>query len=154
MLARQYEEALAFDSEILRFDPSFYKAYTGMGRTYAQMGRYPESIGALQKGLEMAGEVPNILSAMGQVYALNRDVERAHSVLARLERLSRERNVSCACFAIVHMGLGDLEECFQWLEMGCDRREASLAGLKSHPLYEPLHGHSRYDALLRRMRLG
>src|SRR5581483_11754824 len=63
-LQHRYDEALRRYRELVQFDPSFYKAYTGMGRAYLQDGNYAEARTMLEKGRSLAGDVPNILAAL------------------------------------------------------------------------------------------
>ncbi len=153
LLQRDYEAALRGYREILEFDPTFYKAYTSMGRAYAQMGRYPEALSMLEKGRSLGGDIPNILAAMGQVFASAGDHAAARGILAQLAARSADRHVPSTSFAVVHLGLGENEQALDWLEKGCGQRELPLAALKVHPLYDPLRGTPRFQALLQRMRL-
>lgn len=153
MLQRQYEEAIRGYREILEFDPSFFRAFTGMGRAYAQMGRYVEALAMLEKGRSLGGEVPNILAAMGQVFALSGDHASARGVLARLEARSREVYIPSTCFAVVHLGLGERERALDWLEKGCAQGEMTLEILKVHPIYDDVRDEPRFQAVLRRLGL-
>jgi tetratricopeptide (TPR) repeat protein len=153
MLRGDYERAVEAYRDIVAIDPSFYKAYTSMGRAYAQMGRYEESIDMLQKGRSLAGDMPGILGALGQVHGLAGDERRARELLAELERLSQTRYVPCTCVAVLLLGLDDRQGALGWLEKGCDRRESSLTVLNVHPIYLPLRGDPRFQVLLKRLHL-
>lgn len=153
LLGRDFEGAVERFREILNFDPTFYKAYTSMGRCYLQMGRYAESLAMLEKGCSLAGELPSALAAMGQARGLAGDVAGARSALARLEQLACTRYVAHSSRAIVYLGLGDWGRALDCLEEGCNRRESQLAALKVHPVYDPLRGDPRFDRLLRRIGL-
>jgi hypothetical protein len=50
------------------------------------------------------------------------------------------------------MGLGEKQRALDWLEKGCEERELPMMMIKVHPLYDPLRGELRFEALLRRMR--
>jgi hypothetical protein len=54
--------------------------------------------------------------------------------------------------ASVYVGLGDLEQAFQWLEKACERREY-LVLLKVGPGFDPLRSDPRFDQLLRKVGL-
>jgi serine/threonine-protein kinase len=151
MLRREYPAAIAGYREILTQDPSFYKAYTSMGRAYVQMGNYPEALAMLKKGRSLAGDVPSILGAMGQTYALLGDLPRARESLLDLERLSKVKYVPTACFAVIHLGLGETGRALDWLEEGCKRRESQLSGIRVHPMYDPLRAEPRFRGLLSRL---
>jgi serine/threonine-protein kinase len=76
MLAHRYDEAVDLCRELTRLDPAYYKFYTAMGRAYTQKGDYAEAVAMLQKGRSMAGDLPNILGALGQTYATGRPARR------------------------------------------------------------------------------
>jgi serine/threonine-protein kinase len=152
-LQRRYPEAIEAYRRITRLDPTGYKAYTSMGRCHALAGQYPEALAMLQKGRGLTGDVPSILAAMAQVYALAGDEKRARGLLAELVELSNAKYVPGTCFAIVHMGLGEMDRALDWLDRACAHRDLPLSALKTHPLYDPLRGEKRFQALLKRMRL-
>jgi len=153
LLQRDYEGAVRRYRELIEFDPAFYKAYTSLGRAYIQQGRYLDAIAMLEKGRTMAGDIPNILGAMGQVYALAGEASRAREVLGTLTELARRMYVPATVFAVVYIGLGEYEGALDWLEMGYERRDTPLVALKVHPIYDPLRGRPRFESLLARMGL-
>jgi serine/threonine-protein kinase len=153
LLKREYEQAVQGCREILEFDPTFYKAYTSMGRAYAQMGKYVDALAMLEKGRSLAGDVPNILAAMGQVFGLSGDHAAARGVLAQLHARAPETYIPSTSFAVVHLGLGEKERALEWLEKGCGQRDLPLAVLKVHPVYDSLRAQPRFQALLTRLGL-
>ena len=148
LLARDYPDAVRRYRELIAADPDFYKGYTGLGRAYAQQGNYLDALRMLDQGRSMAGDIPNILAAMGQVYALGGEPDRAREMLARLERMARTAYIPSTAFAIVHLGLGEHERALYWLEQGLAVHDPPLAALYTHPVYDPLRAHPRFQALL------
>jgi serine/threonine-protein kinase len=122
MLNRQYDQAIAIYREMQEDDPSFYKGYTSLGRVYAQQGNYPDAIRMLEKGRALAGDIPNILGAMGQVYALGGERQRARDILAKLAQLATRAYVPSTVFAVVHLGLGETNQALM-AEQACDQQE-------------------------------
>jgi serine/threonine-protein kinase len=151
-LRRRYEEAVERFRQLVEFDPSFYKGYTGMGRAYAQLGNYAEARAMLEKGRALAGDVPNIVSAIGQVLAVSGDARGAREFLAQLTARSREGYVPSTCFARLHLGLGEISGALDWLETGCEQHDLTMVMVKVHPIYDPLRGEPRFQAILQRMR--
>jgi TolB-like protein len=149
LLSRRYDEALEQYRQMLELDCFFYKAFTAMGRAYTQKGMYEEAITMLQKGRSLSGDIPNILGALGQTYALASRPAEARRLLDELTELSKRRHVPSSCFALIHCGLGEKERALDWLENGCRKRELPMVALKVHPAYDSLRGEPRFQALLR-----
>jgi TolB-like protein/Flp pilus assembly protein TadD len=106
-LEHRYDEAAQGYCELIADDPTFYKAYTSLGRVYAQQGKFLDAIRMLEKGRSLAGDVPNILGAMGQVYALGGEPDRAREILSQLEQRARSSWVPSTVLAIVHSVWGN-----------------------------------------------
>jgi tetratricopeptide (TPR) repeat protein len=151
MLSKRYDEAIEEYRQTLDLDCFFYKAFTSMGRAYTQKGMYEEAIGMLQKGRSLSGDIPNILGALGQTYALANRPADARRLLQELAELAKRRHVSSTCFALIHLGLGEKEQALEWLETDVRGREMSLAGLKVHPVYDDLRGEARFQVMLRKL---
>ena len=56
--------------------------------------------------------------------------------------------------ALIHLGLGDLENLFHWLDRAFDERDGSLVLIASTVEFDPVRGEPRFKALLERMGLG
>jgi serine/threonine-protein kinase len=149
LLSRRYDEAIEQYRQMLELDCFFYKAFTAMGRAYTQKGMYEEAITMLQKGRSLSGDIPNILGALGQTYALASRPAEARRLLDELTELSKRRHVPSSCFALILCGLGDKGRALDWLENGCRKRELPMVALKVHPAYDALRGEPRFQALLR-----
>ncbi len=151
LFQRRYDRAVELYRELLAFDPGFYKGWSSLGRAYSLMGRHSEALAMLEKARELAGDLPNILGALGQVHALAGNPAQAREFLSRLQAMALTRHVPASCFAVVHMGLGEIPQALDWLEKGCELRESQLTGLKMHPLWDPLRAEPRFQALLKRL---
>ena len=56
--------------------------------------------------------------------------------------------------AIAHVGLGDHDEAFRWLERAYLERDPWVAAaLNVEPAFQPIRGDPRFDQLIRRMGL-
>ena len=151
MLRREYTSALTVYQELADLDPSFYKAYSSMGRVLSLMGRYDEAIAMFQRAFELGGPVPSILGALGQTLALAGRRAEAHKYLEKLEAMQKTQWVPASCFAIVHLGLGDHATSLGFLEAACEGRELAVTGLKVHPMYDGLRSEPRFQRVLQRV---
>ena len=151
MLRGDYQRAADELRQIVALDPGFYKAYSGLGRVFGLMGHYDESITMLRKAQSIAGDLPSIVGALGQVLALSGRTDQARECLSKLQEMSRTRHVQSAAFAILHLGLGEIEQSLTWLETACDQHESQIVALKVHPVYKILRSEPRFKVLLRRI---
>jgi serine/threonine-protein kinase len=154
LLEGRYDDAVQGYHDLMADDPTFYKAYTSLGRVHVQQGRFEDAICMLEKGRSIAGDVPNILGALGQVYALSGHPERAREVLLQLEQKEQSSWVPSTVFAIVHIGLGEYDRALDWLERGCRQHELPMSALKVHPVYDPVRAAPRFQAVLRELGMG
>jgi TolB-like protein/tetratricopeptide (TPR) repeat protein len=153
LLKRDYDEAIRLYREILEFDPTSHRPYAAMGRALSLQGKYAEALEMLEKARAIEQDLPWVQAAIGQILGLSGDRQGASRVLAALEARARERYIASTCFAVVHLGLGEIDQALDWLERGCDRREMSVTHIGVHPAYDGLRGQPRFEALLKRMRL-
>ncbi len=153
-LERNYDAAIDHLRSMLDAEPSFYKAWTSLGRALIQKGQYSEAIEALKNGLQLAGDLPNIFGALGQAYGLAGDIASARGVLARLKDLGENRPLRFTCFALVHLGLREKDQALNYLECAAAAREAGVAGLYVHPVWDPLRSEPRFRSLLEQTGFG
>ena len=65
--------------------------------------------------------------------------------------MTKLRYVTCSCFALIHLGLGDKQTSLDWIEKGCERRELTVSTLGVHPAYDALRSEARFQALTKRV---
>ncbi|MDQ6676782.1 MAG: hypothetical protein M3Z09_05750 [Acidobacteriota bacterium] len=147
--ARDYGRSIYESERVLERDPSFYRAYTSIGRTHILSGNYGAAIEMLGKGLSLAGAVPNILGALGQAHALAGNPEEAGRFYSQLQTMAEYRSIPGTCFAFIHLGMGQKEMALTWLERAVARHQPSMVALKMHPVYDGLRAEPRFQALLR-----
>jgi hypothetical protein len=107
----------------------------------------------LERARSMASDVPNVLGALGQAYALAGRTADARNCLERLDNMSRQGRVPSSCLAIVHLGLGENHKALDYLLAACRQRELSLMVLKVHPVYDPLRSEPEFKELLKKIGL-
>jgi hypothetical protein len=99
---RQMQDVFAIQEEIARAIVRTLRVQLAGKQESALtvLGRYEEALAMLQKGRSLAGDVPSIVAALGQVHGLMGDELRARELLAELERLSETGHVPAACFRL------------------------------------------------------
>jgi tetratricopeptide (TPR) repeat protein len=146
-----YDESLQVFQNVIRMQPDYPLAHTGLGHTYVAKGMYAEAINEFRTANSLYGEVTNGLVDLGYVYAISGRREEALAILNKLK--ASEEYVSPAGLAVLHAALGDTEAAFQWLERAYDAHDSQLQNLKVDPRCDSLRSDPRFADLLRRMRL-
>ena len=151
--AGQYDQAIEQYQKTLKLDPNFVPVHSLLGRAYVQKGMYSEARNAFEKAIALSEGNPDYIAELGHLYAVGGKRNEALAKISELKQLSRRRYVSPVGLALIHVGLGDKEQAFEWLEKAYEDRSAALVFLKRENRFDPLRGEPRFQDLLRRMNL-
>jgi hypothetical protein len=95
-----------------------------------------------------------MLAGLGAAYALGGRERKARETLVELADLAKQRYVSPYQVALLHCGLGELEQAFECLEKTFAEQDAWLTWMRVEPQLDPLRDDPRFADLLRRVGLG
>ena len=146
----RYDEAIDQLQKTLELNPKYASAHAALAAAYDGQGDRPRAVAVLEKAVSLSGGAPN--PWLGYAYGVTGRRREALEILARLETRSHEHYVTPQDFAVVHLGLGDKDQAFAWLEKAYEDRAFEVLGF-SGVLFERLSGDPRFEDLLRRMRL-
>jgi serine/threonine-protein kinase len=150
--ARQYDRAVEQLRKTLEMDPNFTIAHFFTVLALTEKGEYNEALRDVQKAMELSGGGdPLIVALLGTVNAFAGEKEKAKVVLGKLTALSCRRYVSPFWLALVHVGLGETDRSFEWLENAFEERDHWLETSRVHPMLDSLRSDPRYGDLLDRM---
>jgi len=68
-----------------------------------------------------------------------------------MKERTKRQHISPCVFAMVHAGLGEKDEAFEWLEKAYGSRDFILTLLQVEPMFDPLRDDPRYADLMRRV---
>ena len=148
--ARRYDEALKQSAKVLDMDPNFGFAYWHRGMVFIQQQNFTEAINAFRKAISLSGAIPTFLSYLGHAYARAGKIREARQMLAQLESLSKKQYVSSYFIAMLHLGLGDLDQTFEWLEKAYEERSGFLAFAPVEPMLDGMRNDNRFASLSER----
>ncbi|MEO5826226.1 MAG: protein kinase [Gemmatimonadales bacterium] len=151
--AERFEEALAAVTLAVEVDPDYSRARATLGWALFLSGRVEEGIDALRIAATLPGASVQWLAQLGEAYGLAGRTEEAREVLHTLEELAQSTFVSPYHLAFVHIGLGDHERALDLLQHAVTERSGAAYGIRASFLLKPLHGHARFEALVRRINL-
>ena len=165
--ARRYEDALARYKRALEIDPEDRPSLSRIAEAYIELGKYQEALSFADR-LEKIGLAPAAARVRGRIYAA---MGRTSEALAEIERIKRDntpaqlesdwRGVAgdrAVTYAAIYAQLGRADEAIAALEQGVEahfRREpgAMLPFVPMDPVFDPIRGHPRFEALLERAKL-
>jgi serine/threonine protein kinase/Tfp pilus assembly protein PilF len=151
--ARRYDDALAQSRKVMEMDPNFGFAHWHSGMNYIQQQKYDEAIESFRKAISLTGRVPTFISYLGYAQARKGRFREARQMLAQLESMSKQQYVSSYFIAVIHLGLDDYHQVFEWLDKACEERAGFLAFARVEPMLDAIRGDKRFERLLEKMKL-
>ena len=156
--AGRYDDAIEQLQKTLQIYPKLGQAYLQMAEAYEGKGDRVSMVAMLDKGVALSRNPakPSVGYAgqpwVGYAYAVTGRPREARAILAQFEKRSQRHYVSPQTFALIHLGLGEKDQAFAWLERAYEERSFELLGFSGRPFTE-LGDDPRFQDLLRRMRL-
>jgi tetratricopeptide (TPR) repeat protein len=124
-----------------------------LGHAYLGMRRFDESAAAFRKAADMSAEFPLVLGWLGLALGLGGRAGEARVVLERLRAIASERFVLPTSFAWLHLGLGEVDNAFEWMARAVDHNDEWIHPLKTYPFLDPLRDDPRFGVLLKKLSL-
>ena len=134
-------------------NPDFWGVHWGLGHYYRQKGDHGQAIAAFQRAVDSGGGYTLPLTDLGYTYAIAGQPAEARKLLDQLKALAEDSYVSPYNMATIHVGLGETDEAFAWLEKAFEKRSRSLAWLNVAKEYDGLRSDPRFQSLVKRVGL-
>jgi adenylate cyclase len=150
--AERYPEALELCDRILATDPMFRAAHEGKGMVLLRLGRNQEATRHFERVVEITGDPYKGLAMRGYNFALMGRTDDARHALEMLrERAQRHPEQSLEVdFAVVHAGLGELDDAFRYFEAAAHKRLAEVLFSVNGVMWSELRKDPRYWELIER----
>jgi TolB-like protein/Tfp pilus assembly protein PilF len=150
--ARRYDQAINQLQKTIEMDSNFAPAHTTLGLVYLEKGQHKEAIAELRKAIDLSRD-DQMLAALGYAYAVTGQKGEAKALLNEMIERSRRGGVSAFQVAIIHTGLGDKDQAFEWLEKAYQQHSGWLSVLAVEPRFDSLREDPRFQDLERRVGL-
>ena len=134
-------------------NPDFWSVHWGLGHYHRRNGDHERAVEAFQTALGAGGGHTLPLTALGHTYAISDRHAQARTVLAELKRMSGNSYVSPYNMAVIHAGLGEVDEAFEWLDRAYEDRSRSMVWLNVADELDPLRADPRFASLVRQVGL-
>jgi len=147
---REYDKAIEQYIKTLEIDPNDPWVHSYLGRAYKEMGWYSKAIEESKQALSLIGKnEAEILSNLGNVYAVSGNREKALEIINVLFEQSKQKYIPSKLIADVYVGLGEKDKAFEWLEKAFQERDIEPVS----PLLDPIREDPRFTDILQRMNL-
>jgi eukaryotic-like serine/threonine-protein kinase len=152
--ASRFDEAIEHLQRTLDMDDGFVYARFHLGLCHTHRGDYDKAIVELRLAIEQAGGRGALIqAALGYAYAVAGRREEALQILAQLQTLPMNRDVSPFYLAMIHAGLDDRAQALKWLESACEERYNWMVWLGVEPMFANLRESAEFAAMLRKIGL-
>ncbi len=147
-----YAESFSEAGAALELDPQFHLALLWRGLSMIARGVPGIVAGKLEEARKTV-KVPFVTATLGRAYAAAGKMDKARALLLELTKTAETQHVSAIVFAQLHAALGDKPQALDALERAYETRSKMLLWTGRDPVFRPLHGNSKFAALLQQMNL-
>ena len=151
--ARRYDQARYHLDKAIAMNPKAEETYRVYGLVLALEGKFEEAIRVLRESVAMQEGGTYTRATLGYALARAGELGEAAEILSELHAHVSHEYVSPVAFATLYLGLGNIEGALDYAEQAVADRRGWLAYLKVNPIMDPMRGHPRFQALVRRMKL-
>lgn len=130
--------------------PNFFLGHLTLGVALCEKGDCAAAAPEVEKALALE-PMPMVLGELGYIYAKARRSEDARKIMADLKEQSKTRYVAPWWTALIHVGLGENDQAFPFLEKAYQDHSWWLLWIKTDPRFENLRSDPRFTDLVRRI---
>jgi tetratricopeptide (TPR) repeat protein len=149
-IGRHTERAIEEARNEIELDPTFALAHAQLGLALCQEGRFDEGVAALRETVRLF-PAPIAQGWLGFGLAFGGHEAEARQLLGRFHAMAAQAYVPPTNFAWIHLGLGEIDEAFAWIDQAIDARDGMMTPIKSYWFLDPLRDDPRFAPLLRKM---
>ena len=151
--ARRYDRAREHLARAIEMNPMAVESYRMLGSTLALQGESADAERVLREARTLPGAGAYTTATLGWLLGRSGQQAEAEQLLRDLEIAQQQGYVSPVAFAILHIGLGNLQQALDCAERAYDDRRGWLAYINVNPIFDPLRREPRFHSLVDRMRL-
>ena len=147
---RDYMEAVQFARQAIVVDPEFWVGHLQLAQALEQLGQNEKALEALNSAGRFSGGNSKVVGLRGYIFAKMGRTGEAREVLRTLVAIARERYVPPYAMALVHAGLGEADDVFEWLDRSFDAHDVHLVFLPVDPKWDAFRADPRFSGVLNR----
>jgi DNA-binding winged helix-turn-helix (wHTH) protein/Flp pilus assembly protein TadD len=146
---REYKDAVQFARQAVVVDPEFWVGHLQLAQALDQLGQDDQALEALASAGRFSGGNSKVIALRGYIIAKLGRAGEAREVLRTLVAIARERYVPPYAMALVHAGLEEVDDSFEWLGRSFDVHDVHLIFLPVDPKWDPFRADPRFPTLLK-----
>ena len=150
--ANRPEDAIVQFRKVLQISPGSAIALTGLQGALLRLGRQDEALEVQRTRAATRGDA-EVEEALGRGGRGGSDTALRSTVDVYERRWRNREDVNEVQVALILLRLKENERALDWLERAFDTHNPNLPGINNRRPFDPLRGHARFQALLRRMNL-
>ncbi len=153
--SRRFDEASKEFEKFVDFMPNHSFANIHLLKAYVAKKMRREALAQAEKIMKLpkAEEDSGILATVGYTYGILGNKNEAQRYLETMLRLAPKKIVDPGLMAVVYVGLGEKNRALEWLEKAYEEHGV-LDRLKVDPVWDPIRGEQRFQAILKKIGLG
>ena len=144
--AREYPRAVRRLGFALELDPRLPLTNSLLGVGYTLVSDVTAATQHGERAVEVSDRDPWSLGVLGWIYGWTGREEDARAILSELSAIRSKRYVRSYEFALVHSGLGEVEQALNCLQAAREERDAFMAFAALDPRLDPLRKDPRFKA--------
>jgi serine/threonine-protein kinase len=151
--ARMPERAIATARHMIEIDRSSFLARWVLSVGLEQAGELSRAVTVMRRANELSGGIPFTSGFLALVLGEAGADEEVRRMVDDMTRAAESRYFPPSAIALGHIGLGQWDDAFVWLDKAVDLRDPIVMPVKSYPFLDPVRSDARYHQLLRKMKL-
>ena len=151
--ARRFDQAREHLARAIEMNPMAVESYRMFGSTLALQGETVEAERIFREALALPGSGAYSTATLGWLLARVGRRDEATQLLRQLEAARERGYVSPVALAMVHIGLGNLQEALDWAERAYEERRGWVVYVNVNAMFDPLRQEPRLAVLVQKLRL-
>jgi hypothetical protein len=136
----------------MKIDSNSPLPYWGLGKSSTQMGKYHESVEAVQQFRAWHGFEPPVLTAeRGFALAREGKVAEARQAIQSLQTSAHSGFVDPYLISLIYLGLHDSDATYKWLTEAADEKSPFLVSIITDPKWADSSADPRFVKISSRM---
>jgi TolB-like protein/Flp pilus assembly protein TadD len=149
-MGRDFDAALRFSKQAIVVNPEFWIGHLQLGQVLGQLGQTDAALDSLNAAARLSGGNSKALSYRGYLLATSGREKEARQVISTLRSIADERYLAPCAVALVHAGLRDVDQAFEWLDRSFQARDVHLVFLPVDVRWDSFRSDERFGNLMRR----